>query len=214
MGAAVDRLYEVFARYERPKWFEACACCWEGEVVAESGWRGTERGVVRVPSPGGDLPLRQVPAEALEGFVEDVMLTGGTVEVFKHYLPRLIEASEDVDLVILRMADVPDWAGAEWPAVVDALHALWLAGDGDLYLLSAISRVDPGIGWYLDNLPSGGLDTILRQAANRLLTKGRLPEGWWDRVRSPGRENYERVREWVLAQALAQREADPHAHEE
>ncbi len=92
LTAAIDVLYEAFASYPRPSTFLACGCCWQGREVPGGHWNNTRRPLVEVDAPGGDLPLREVPAsEELAELGTDVPLTGGDLALFKHYLPRLCE---------------------------------------------------------------------------------------------------------------------------
>ena len=103
---AIDELYNAFSKYPRPRTYRACGCCCTGRVLEGEYWNGTSRPVVEVDSPGADLPVRVISPTALADFAEDVPLTAGTIELFKHYLPRLLE------IVIIDgfPNDVPDMA--------------------------------------------------------------------------------------------------------
>jgi hypothetical protein len=59
----VNGLYRAFESCPRPRWFEGCACCWNGDVIDDSGAHGG-RGSVRVTAPGGSHPLRELGADA------------------------------------------------------------------------------------------------------------------------------------------------------
>ena len=92
LAGAIDALYDAFAEYPRPATFFACGCCWEGRAVPDARWKTTQRPLVEVDAPGGDLPLREVPAsQELADLGTDVPLTGGDLALLKHYLPRLCE---------------------------------------------------------------------------------------------------------------------------
>lgn len=122
--AIVDDLYRAFARYERPATFRGCPCggCWGQPDPAEPDVEE-----VAVPSPGGSRSLRSLTEDELENFVATVPGTSGDLDLFKHYLPRLLEivadggfesdwAGADRVVAVLEHPDqdgAPQWAG--WP---------------------------------------------------------------------------------------------------
>ena len=101
-------VYWAFAGYGRPATFLGCPCggCW--------GSMAYEVDEVVVPSPGGDRPLRELAPEEVENLIATVPGTSGDVDLFKHYLPRLLELVAEGRLT-------SDWAGAD--RVVETLEA-------------------------------------------------------------------------------------------
>jgi ankyrin repeat protein len=89
LGEAIDELYRTFDCYPRPKWFLGCACCWNNGEPFE----GQEflAGSVRIWSPGGSRSLRDLSVDELSEVAANVPHLGGDADVFRHYLPRLLE---------------------------------------------------------------------------------------------------------------------------
>jgi hypothetical protein len=170
---AIAGLYTAFAAYPRPAFLEGCECCWGGEgalLVRDGGARGS----VRVPAPGGTRPLQSLTPEEISGVAAEVPLTAGTIEVFKHYLPRIFEiAAEDgfdwpdLEIVVSRLnldnraggQPWDQWPAAEQEAARTFLRALWReriaaengyeSQDGIDSALCAIALVESTIDWYL-----------------------------------------------------------------
>jgi hypothetical protein len=167
---AVGGVYRAFADYARPGFFEGCACCWDGEPL-DAGRGRNGRGSVRVVAPGGDAALTAVPADALANVAAEVPLTAGSLDVLKHYLPRILELSADeaprwpgIEIVFSRLNDGPEvgsspwtqWPEQERAALQRFFHALWLDRiegiDGDSGhrvddVLCANGTVDPSNDW-------------------------------------------------------------------
>jgi hypothetical protein len=203
----------------------ACACCWPGEPVPDDAAN------VVVPAPGGDRPLRALTADELGNVAGEVLTTAGSLDVVRHYLPRILEIAAgggfdwpDLEVVFGRLTygpliGGPSWTG--WPApeqdaVRRFLHAFWrerLATAGDVdddgagEALCAVGLVDPDIEWYLD--------TWLRfdhpHAAGNLQRflilnasarhRGRLSDVFWSTDNPPAPENLRRVVAWTRAPA-------------
>ena len=93
-GPLIDELYRAFASYGRPATFEWCGCelCpWTGVTVSDTGWNGTKRPVIRVDSPGGNRPVRDLSEEEIAGIVLSALpSTAEELDLFKHYLPRVL----------------------------------------------------------------------------------------------------------------------------
>lgn len=127
--AAIDRLYEVFGRYPRPEPFDGCPCCFDGEMQPN--------GRLLVPPPGGERPLRSVTAAELRDVAGNVPMTGGSSEVLKHYLPRILELSWSGDLDfpepeeilshLILFEPTSDWPADERDGVRGFLQAALLA---------------------------------------------------------------------------------------
>jgi hypothetical protein len=221
LEAAIEDLYDAFAGYPRPPWFEGCGCCWgDGDAEPITDGNG-HRGTVRVPSPGGSRPLRALTAEELSNVAAEVPLTAGTLDVLKHYLPRILEIAvgegfdwPDLEIVLSRLNDdervgsVPwtSWPEHEAEAIRAFLHALWrtaLATDGDEYTvdgpLCGIGTVDPDIDWYLDEWlrfesPNAALNLERFLQLNLgWIMRGRLWNAYWDRKHAPARQNLNRI---------------------
>src|SRR5262249_49800107 len=131
---------------------------------------------VVIDAPGGDLPLLQLDAAALEPIVANVPGTGGTVAILKHYLPRICElvvASDDDDLAGAGWIDREDPPNArrntapprggpwwEWPGdeqvALRAFFDAWWRQDRRAGVntaettLAALSQFVPDLGRYLD----------------------------------------------------------------
>lgn len=116
---AVDSLYSVFADYSLRPNTEACPCCHEPEDEP------------RLHSK----PLRELTVDDLESYGHSAMLTWGTVEDLKHFLPRLFEITTEtseirwVDTPVifakLRHAEWCNWPENERHAMEEYVSALW-----------------------------------------------------------------------------------------
>lgn len=140
----IDKLYVVFARYERPESFEGWPCggCWGG-LADQIGLHPS--GHVVVPAPGGKRPLPTLTESDVGNVVETVPGTSGDLTVYRHYLPRILEIlaeggwedwpeAEDV-IRRLHEAEPPwrDWPSAESDAVSWFLERFgWPASLADL----------------------------------------------------------------------------------
>jgi hypothetical protein len=170
---AITELYETFSVYSRPAFIEGCECCWGGEGALPVH-EGAVRGSVRVRAPGGSRPLQDLAATEISNVAAEVPLTAGTIEVFKHYLPRIFEiAAEDgfdwpdLEVVVSRLnLDESiggrlwdQWPSREQDAARAYLRALWReriatedvegSEDGIDSALCAIALVEPTVDWYL-----------------------------------------------------------------
>ncbi|MDP9387380.1 MAG: hypothetical protein M3Q48_05480 [Actinomycetota bacterium] len=171
---AVTELYAAFADYPRPAFIEGCECCWGGDGALQLH-EGEVRGSVRVPAPGGSRPLHALAPTEISNVAAEVPFTGGTLEVFKHYLPRIFEIAAgdgfdwpDLEVVVERI-NLDEKVGcrpwAQWPQDEQAalrrfLRALWRerlaneAPDDDGCAvdaaLCAVALVEPTLEWYLE----------------------------------------------------------------
>jgi hypothetical protein len=150
LEVAIKALYRVFARYKIREPITGCSHCSNDEDDA------------RLRSK----PLRQLDGNDLERFAFKAMTTLGTVDDFKHFLPRLFQiAAEEGDVggtdfeIVLGKLDYGKWR--KWrPEEQDALEeffgALWhhLLNDVNSPVtansfLSAMSQVADSIDAYL-----------------------------------------------------------------
>lgn len=228
LAVAVDGLYRAFESYSRPQWFEGCECCWDGDPIDDPGVHG-DRGRVRVTAPGESRPLRELKASELADIAAEVPLTAGTLDVLKHYLPRILEIAVTqgfewlaLEVVFQRLNDGAD-AGSEpwtqWPdgerrALRSSFRALWVDrletvdDDGSAVdrALCAIGSVEPDVDWYL----AEWLRFEHPRAAENLLhflqlnahdmSRGRLGNVYWEHS-PPAGENLARVVAWARADA-------------
>jgi hypothetical protein len=150
LAVAINSLYAAFARVPRPSSIDYCQCCFTAE---------DERAVLT------DMPLGQLPAEALRPYAANVMFTVGGVADFRYLLPRLLEVAcgegfswPDLESVVgrLRFAEWSSWQDEERDAVRNFLAALWanaLAGcpdDQDVdTVLCAIGNAEDDLKPYL-----------------------------------------------------------------
>jgi hypothetical protein len=227
LHGAIDGLYDAFAHHRRPGSFLGCACCWVGEPDEPDE---RDDGQVVVVAPGGDRPLRELTPDELSAIAAEVPLTGGTVELLQHYLPRLLEIAAgegfgwpDREIVFGRLAygEQPwtAWPDAEQDAVRRFLQAFWhhrLATDpgekvgyddpaGDA--LCAIGLVDAEIDGYLATWlrfdePAAGVLLERFLVTNALaLRRGRLADAHWATDVPPAPANRDRVVAWVRSPA-------------
>ncbi len=150
---ARDALYRVFQRYERPEWFTGCGCCWNSrDVLPGDHYQG---GDVRVRAPGGNRPVRELAMEELCEVAENVPHLGGGVDVFRHYLPRLLDLAltagfdwTDPEAVVARIAYGPELGSAPWWT--------WPPDEQE-----AISRFFEAVWAHNLRQPDGCVDTLL-----------------------------------------------------
>jgi hypothetical protein len=166
LAAAINSLYAAFSRVPRPTSIDYCACCFTPE---------DERAVLT------DIPVRQLPTDALRPYAANVMFTVGGVADLRYFLPRLLEIAcgegfswPDLESVAgrLRLAEWHGWQDEERDAVRDLLAALWadaLAGDPDQEdvdtILCAIGNAEDDLEPYLTEWASALTRPAARPAA-------------------------------------------------
>lgn len=220
---AIDGVYRAFEGYTRPRSFEGCACCW-GDLADDAG-ATSATGTVRVPAPGGSRDLRTLESDELGVVASGVPVTAGTLDVVKHYLPRILEIAvtdgcdwPDLEVVFYRLNDdatvgcspCTDWPLPERDALRTFYRALWLdrlgADEVDGYgvdeALCAIGVVEPELDWFL----AGWLKFEQPKAAEHLLRflqlnaqtmiHGRLWNAFWEH-RAPAPQNVARIIAWT-----------------
>lgn len=147
LSLAIERLYQVFARYPRPHHVDGCSHC-----VDENDHANLFA-----------APLRKLTDEHLGPFAFKVLTTWGEVDDLRHFLPRLFElvatdwlwVDPEVVLGKLRLAEWNAWPPDEQTAVRQYLRALWQeaiersgAQDTDSGLC-AIAQVEDDLSPYL-----------------------------------------------------------------
>ena len=208
MRDAIDGLYTAFASYERPKTFDACTCC----IPYPDGRWGDMGEHARLPSPGGTTPLRDIPADELYAFADNVPGTCGDLPTYKHYLPRILEIAQhlepyddafpELETMLGRLHTdmspfVPwlEWPAEEVAAIRVFLDACWDAacGSDDIHVtegvLSALIGIDPDIDRYLDAWSRTGATPLAQWEVFSWLERpsseyaAPFARGNWDRVK-------------------------------
>jgi hypothetical protein len=120
---AIERLYELFAKYPLPVDTNPCPCCHTSDDEASLRAR----------------PLRDIEAEQLCKYADDALLVWGDVNVFKHFLPRIFElvvtmrdatyefVGPEIVFSKFRHGNWRTWPKEEQAAVEKFLHAVWEA---------------------------------------------------------------------------------------
>ena len=220
LQAAIEDLYTAFAGYVRPPTFVGCICCWDGAERPDGQSRD-------VPSPGGPRPLRSLNATELADVASQVPHLGGSTELLKHYLPRILEICTigggfdwpDIEEVVghLTYGDGEDrwtaWPEDERGAVRGVLHAMWrdvltAEVDDEATLdgtFCSVGIADPDIDWYLDTWlrfehpnAAGHLERFLTENSRRM-HKGKLVNAFWFTDQPPAPENRRRIIAWTKA---------------
>lgn len=165
LDAAIEQLYETFARYRLEAPIEYCTHCHSAEEI-------------RLLQT---TPIRDLSEEPLGRFTWSLLLTSGSVRDFKHFLPRIFElaapenrlgVNPEVKFEKLRLADWRRWPTTEQTAIEQYLMACWeqvlatptfdasvAPSDADSYLC-AIAQAEDDLTPYLtewcklDTLPA------------------------------------------------------------
>ncbi|WP_181774873.1 hypothetical protein [Amycolatopsis pittospori] len=171
---AVDRLYAVFASERRPKRIDHCSHCVPDAEIK------------RMLAPG---PVREIPVDALRGYVAGAPVDAGTVDDYRYFLPRILHIAVtegfllcDLDFVLRRVASagLRDWPAAERDAVSGLAHALWrrTLASPDVEaepVLGAIAELGEDLGPYLTEWEAALTE---HAGATRLLEFMRQCYGW------------------------------------
>lgn len=203
LAEPISRLYAVFSRYPVPV-HHACPCC-----VTEADRRGLT-----------GAPLRELTPDALGRYAFKALTTWGTVDGFKHYLPRLLELSvgpggltPGVVFGKLGYAKWTGWRSAEQEALRTFLREVWAlalatpptvrdAGE----CLEDIARAEPELGPYLQRWDEEGsrlaslhLAELILRHAEALRRPGVVLPGTW-----PARP-WAQVEAWLLGPGPGER---------
>ena len=115
---AIERLYDVFARYEPNTLQSSCPCCVD------------RKDVELLLSE----PLRKIPPSLFSRYCHKAMTTFGTVQDYKHFLPRICELvaagelENDPEIALagkLEYAEFANWPQEEREAIESYLRVLW-----------------------------------------------------------------------------------------
>lgn len=192
----IERLYAVFSRYGRPALLEGCPCCTS-------------------PTEARTLvskPLRTLTAPELEHYAFKALMTWGTLNGYKYFIPRILELTEQGGLlcdteVTLRKLDYGDfraWPADEQQAIGDYIFAAWrdavqsLDTDrADAFLCGAAPAL-ADVAPLLDYADRAAPDFKSAYAAKRSnQTKRKLLNSFWDRDTPP----YRQVLSWLYPNA-------------
>lgn len=118
---AIENLYGVFSAYSLLKNTDPCPCCHTADDEQKLFAR----------------PLRELDTHNLEKYIQDALFVWGSVNTFKHFLPRIFELlflSQEQGLVFadpetvfnkLQISHWRSWPNKEQIAVERLLIALW-----------------------------------------------------------------------------------------
>lgn len=118
LRAAIENLYAVFSTFPLREDTNACACCHKP---------GEERRL-------HEKPLRELRPQNLEQYAWDALFVWGSVDDFKHFLPRIFELAAahgnefaDPPVVFNKLyhGEWHYWPETERRAVQEYLKALW-----------------------------------------------------------------------------------------
>lgn len=194
---AIENLYTVFAHYPIRSNMPYCPCC----VSLEDN-----RSLCK-------QPLRQIHRGDLDKFSYKALTTWGTVDDFKHYLPRLFEclASDtqaiyycDPEILLgkLNYGNWDTWPEDQQAAVREFMMAelrvlldLFTEEDSVQDWLCSVGQAEKDLTPYLtqwENHPSLAacehLAYLLIQEGNNIIVKGKLSNAFWEEHRSQMRQ--------------------------
>jgi hypothetical protein len=217
---AIERLYELFAKYPLPADTKPCPCCHTPDDEASLRAK----------------PLRDLKAEQLDKYAGDALLVWGDVNVFKHFLPRIFElvviipdaayAFPNPEIVFSKFlhGEWRTWPKEEQAAVERFLHAVWeevlntpppagISTDLESWLCS-IGQCEDDLSPYLDQWMrdeslSACLELsslLLSSAVARTGNRGR--NAFWN-----GREaQYAQLKAWATSPAVVEKLRLAEAH--
>ena len=208
MVEAVNNLYTVFAHYRLGNDRDGCDCC-----VGPGHWAELTA-----------KPLRELTYDDLERYSRKAMTTWGSIQQFKHFLPRLLELTIEyrddfLDLAVvfgkLSYADWKAWPYREQDAIDAFFDEYWqfqiaepISGafeDAIDTVLCAISNASPSVQRFLDSWIATRTDDSVRHLASfilnndkTLIKKGQLSNSFWNRSSTPHSETVA----WLLSDAV------------
>jgi Ankyrin repeats (many copies) len=184
---------------------------------------------VEVESPGEDRPLRSLSAEDISLVAEQVPHLGGTVDVYRHYLPRILDIAvnegfdwPDFEVVMGHLAfthrfnSVPwtEWPEPEQAALRIFFDAAWTVSLTEgLALLSAddlicgLSCAAVDLSPFLERWTSFANPISAQQLQwyleeNAGLTDGRLRNAFWATEKPWEAANMRRLVRWAHSEQL------------
>lgn len=209
LATAIEALYTTFARYKLKEPVEGCPHCTSSE----------DDRLLNSDS------LRKLPAANLERFAFKAVSTLGTLEDFKHFLPRILELAAlqgklgytnfEIILGKLDYAGWKHWPERERQAIRRYLLALW-ANELDNYpapveaddCLCGIGNCEDDLQPYLQvwrgkNIASSlnHLADFIECNARHLLKDKQLGNAFWEEREPQMRQ----VIDWLLAPAMTKK---------
>lgn len=168
LAAAVDKLYQVFSKYAGNPHMEGSLYygdleTWNAELFSK--------------------PLQALAASDLNRFTGKAMTTWGTVDDFKHFLPRILEltaawdAPHDVSILFGKLShgEWHSWAETEQASIREYMLALWETllqdGSGEAASIfqeyfSVLGNHYPGLTELLETWERHTSKTAIKRLAN------------------------------------------------
>ena len=201
---ALEDLYRTFQSYSLRAYTEPCPCCHKDPTVEH-----------RLHAS----PLRALSAEDLNVYAQDAVLTWGTEEDFKYFLPRLFELQVEAELGGLPFSDPESlfgrlaythwnaWPSQEqaairefflqlWTTVVNTVPAdlLWSAA---YEWLRAIAQAEDDVSAYLSLWLGQTTDAACRNLALAITLHDLLAEKPSEAYWQKRRKQWAQIAEWV-----------------
>lgn len=220
---AIENLYLTFAEYPLPKWTDPCMHYHDKdeELLLHN------------------KPLRDLGPDDLETYVWDALLTWGSEDTFKHFLPRIFELTVEYEWTInpeiiidkLHHGDWHKWPEEEQESVSAYLMAVWqmILSEESFEIsveewLCAVGQAVDDLAPFLDSwyqnagLPSRHkLAEFIFNSFNTLGIRRKFVSEYW----SDRHEQAEQVISWliqpassvILEQAFYEYSSEPEAEE-
>lgn len=181
---AIKNLYDTFANVPRPHLIEGCPCCIDRKEVDKLL----------------SQPLRDIAPKEMAPFATSAMLTVGSAEDLRYFLPRILEIRTsdrswwpDVEVIFSALAEAKwhDWSEEEQRAIRRLVRAVIEncreSGDDDSAWeadawLCAVSRAGESAVPYLEQMFANGHIELIRQLHElnaHSLMKGKLTNSFW-----------------------------------
>lgn len=194
---AIESLYEVFSQYRLRPHVEGCPCCFTDADHRQLHQR----------------PLQQLTRDNLLKFALSALYTWGTLDDFRHFLPRLLDFAAELDhpwevdaeilLSKLAYGEWQRWPEGEQLALRAFFMARWQAtlaasavDSGQVEdWLCAIAQAENDLtaylaAWATNPAPRARehLAVLLADEGNRILTHGKLGNTFWEGRRAQMRQ--------------------------
>jgi len=199
---AIQHLYEIFAKYDKPRDFPACQCCLsENEKARLLNGR-----------------LKDLSADELSEYAADIFLTVGEVADFKYFLRRILEISvkdeflwPDPEVVLSKLSKAgwENWSEDERLAVIQLLQDKFnellndpasRGSDIDQWVCALGHCVEDLTPYLARMLEASHRDKLLSYVEENLsaYSKNRLSNAFWDSARA----NEQHVIAWLNQQTI------------
>ncbi len=208
MREAIENLYMAFRRYHSKGTAAPCPCCHD-ENAGETLQR---------------VPLRQLSNRDLHEFAFDALNVWGSVNDWKHYLPRILELCSlgdldtDIEIVLSKIgrAKWMEWPAEEQQAMRQFLLAFWRKLLSEFPGVQDVSEVMTGLAnieYDLKPYLAIWLDMLGQQPADKhlmrfietecnTLRKGRLANAFFEISR---RAQANQIYEWLRSDAMVEK---------